>query len=95
VEGVDRVRQLRAQMLIHSYLYYWFDDPIWSDDKWQQNANELAKINKPIGWYDEAFEDWDGTTGHHLPTDEWVRTKANQIVKSNRQHTNRVSGMVY
>lgn len=83
----ERIKQLRGQMLIHSYLYYWLDDPIWSDDMWQKQANELAQINKPIDWYDEAFEGWDGTTGHHLPTDEWVKNKARHILEYyNKSH---------
>lgn len=76
-------------MLIHSYLYYWQDDPIWSDDKWQQNANELRDLQGEgvdIGWYDGEFKDWDGTTGHHLPVDEWVKTKAIYIRRVNNQY---------
>lgn len=76
----ERIKQLRAQMLIHSRLYYWLADPIISDHVWQQRANELAELQKQhgdiIGWYDEAFADWTGSTGFDLPSDEWVTNKA-------------------
>jgi len=87
--SVERIKQLRSQMLIHSYLYYWQDDPIWSDDKWQQNANELRDLQGEgvdIGWYDREFKGWDGSTGHHLPVDEWVKTKATYIRRVNTQY---------
>ena len=34
------IRRRRAQMLVHSFLYYHQDNPIWSDDEWQQKADE-------------------------------------------------------
>lgn len=90
VVGVDtsikeRIKQLRSQMLIHSYLYYWKDSPIISDDDWQRRANELRDLQKEyntgIGWYDKEFEDWAGDTGCHLPRDEWVVSKSLYIYR--------------
>ena len=66
---VDRLKRL---MLIHSYLYYVLNDPIISDAQWQAWADELTQINRPTGFYDEYFKDWDGTTGYHLPQDGWI-----------------------
>lgn len=66
-------------MLVHSYLYYVMDHNIVSDDKWQQWANELAELQKEkidIGFYDDAFRDWNGSTGMHLPFDDWVVKRA-------------------
>lgn len=77
---VSRIIHLRRILLVHSYLYYVLDDPIVPDDVWQAWADELAGINQDIGFYDEAFKDWDGTTGYHLPFDDkWVVSKALQI----------------
>ena len=83
-------------MLVHSYLYYVLDDPIISDDVWQQWANELLHlqnqykgldIKSDICYYDEVFKDWDGTTGHHLPFDDkWVIRKALQIRRINEKY---------
>ena len=72
-------------MIIHSYLYYHLDQPIVSDDKWQSWANELVDLHKEYGleyrFYDESFYEWDGSTGCHLPNNEWVINKANQLLK--------------
>jgi hypothetical protein len=60
------------------------DTSIVSDDDWQRWANELQYLQEiypePIGFYDEVFKDWDGTTGMHLPKDDWVRDKAQQLL---------------
>ena len=78
------IKQRRSQMLIHSYLYYQRDISIVSDDQWQEWANELQCLQEnnkdPIGFYDEVFKDWDGSTGMHLPTDVWIRRKAEQLL---------------
>ena len=87
---VELLRRLRAQMLVHSYLYYWLDSPVWSDDLWQKQANRLERLQKDylkvglsidIGFYDEAFQDWTGATGAHLPKDDFVVSKAIQIYR--------------
>ena len=81
----ERIKQRRAQMLIHSYIYYKLDDAIISDDLWQSYANELvtlqARYTLPIGFYDAVFKDWDASTGYHLPADSWVIEKATYIIK--------------
>lgn len=76
---VEKIRQRRMQMIIHSYLYYELDKPVISDDKWQQWADELTALQeqqKEIGFYDEVFADWNGSTGMHLPKEEWVVNRA-------------------
>jgi hypothetical protein len=79
-EIAARIRQRRVQMLLHSYLYYWLDAPIIDDATWQRWADELATLQMfhdgAIGFYDAAFADWDGSTGMHLPRDEWVHNNA-------------------
>lgn len=78
--SVARIMHLRRLLLIHSYLYYVLDDPVIPDHVWQTWADELVGINQDIGFYDEAFKDWDGSTGYHLPfEDKWVVNKALQI----------------
>ena len=70
-------------MLVHSYIYYWMNSNIIDDYTWQKWADELVELQKTkknIGWYDTAFKDWDSSTGCHLPTDEWVRSKATYIL---------------
>jgi NAD-dependent DNA ligase len=85
----QEIKLLRAQMLVHSFIYYEQDDSIISDDDWQKRANRLAKLQSKygtkIGFYDDQFAEWDGTTGHHLKFDDWVRGKALELL---RKHTN-------
>ena len=83
---VELIRQRRAQMLIHSCLYYEMNESIVTDHQWQAWANELAKLQQDhpdkcvIGFYDDEFQDWDGSSGYHLPLrDPWVYSKAQQI----------------
>lgn len=79
----EKVRQRRSQMLVHSYLYYHLNESIIDDctfDKW---AKELAQIQKEcynIGFYDKEFENWDGSTGFHLPADSFIIGKARQLL---------------
>ncbi len=80
-----RIKKLRDLMLIHSYIYYENNDSLVSDDTWQKWANELRDLQKVhgvwFGHYDDAFRDWDGTTGHHLKYNAWVVQKAQQLMR--------------
>lgn len=83
----EKIKQRRSQMLIHSFLYYHMDTSVVSDDKWQQWADELTKLQQQhpeecsIGFYDEEFADWDGSTGCHLPRDAWVVDKSREVLR--------------
>ena len=78
-------------MLIHSFMYYELDDPIISDEVWQARADELADLQLtnpgPIGWYDQEFAGWDGSTGCHLPRDSWVAQKV-AFIKATAERRN-------
>jgi hypothetical protein len=82
------IRRRRAQMLVHSYLYYHADDSIVSDIVWQEWADELTKLQTDnpklckIGFYDKEFKDWDGSTGMHLPATIIIQQKAEQVSKA-------------
>lgn len=82
---IEKVKQRRSQMLVHSYLYYWEDITIIDDHTWQRWADELTELHKTcnnINFYDEIFSDWDGSTGVHLPkNDGWVQQKAWKLVR--------------
>lgn len=86
------IKQRRIQMLIHSCLYYHFDAAIVSDMKFDQWAQELVVLQtqhpeiaaKVI--FAEAFKDWDGSTGYHLPLkDEWVMFRAADLLRCEEQ----------
>lgn len=84
------IKRHRLNLMIHSYLYYWQDISIWSDDKWQQVADELEELQRiypePINFYDKEFEDWTGATGMHLPRDNYVVSKAMYIARLQEAH---------
>lgn len=87
----ERIKQLRSNMLVHSFIYYKMGTSIISDDTWQDLAEELVYLQTKddypkIGWYDDEFKDWNGTTGFHLPQDPWVTHKAFQLLGWNNKH---------
>lgn len=72
-------------MLLHSCIYYVFDDSLVDDNVWQKWANELRDLQveygSEIGYYDKEFADWDGSSGVFLPLkEEWVLRKARQLL---------------
>lgn len=83
---VTFIRRRRLQMMVHSYVYYELNDNVVSDTVWQLWAGQLTRAQKlhpePIGFYDEAFADWDGSTGYHLPKDDYIKAKAEWFVKT-------------
>lgn len=79
------IAQRRAQMLVHSYLYYVLDSPIVSDDTWQRWADELVQLQRdhpgPVDDYDHDFADWTGDTGMHLPQGGAIHGHALHLLK--------------
>lgn len=82
---LELIRRRRAQMLVHSYIYYVMNDNLISDHRWQTWADELVQLQEkhtgPIGFYDEAFKEWNASTGFHLPKDGWVISKSLQLLR--------------
>lgn len=69
----EKIRQRRAQMLVHSCAYYELNTQMVDDHTWQRWANELGDLQNQypehcnIGYYDSSFHKWDGTSGYDLP----------------------------
>ena len=90
IKIAEKIQQRRLQMLIHSCIYYEFNQNFITDCKWDEWARELVKlqndnpeISEKVVWYD-AFKDWDASTGAFLPLkDEWVVNKAKKLLFSN------------
>lgn len=86
-ERQELIRRRRAQMLIHSCIYYELNDNIVDDATWQKWADELEKLQSEekdlfIDFFDNDFLDWTGATGNHLPhRDPWVLAKAKYIME--------------
>lgn len=77
------------QMIVHSYLYYVMDTHIVDDDTWQRWANELVLLQsrwqelamtKKINFYDDVFADWNGSTGMHLPKEDWIKKRCEKLL---------------
>lgn len=89
-EVVPRIRHLRVLLSIHSYIYYHLGTSVVSDDKWQAWAEELkvlqAEYPESIGYLDDAFQDWDGSTGMHLGKDPWIQEKAHYVLKLHQKY---------
>ncbi len=90
---VNKIKRRRAQMLIHSCIYYEMNDSIISDHQWQEWADELQQLQTlhpdcmVINFFDWEFRNWDGATGNHLPhRDPWVFAKANYILEISQNH---------
>jgi hypothetical protein len=81
----DEIICKRRLLLVHSAIYYRLNSSLVSDYLWQEWANYLAYLQDDYGWqvgfYDSAFEDWDGSTGYHLPADMSVLRVAEYLLK--------------
>jgi NAD-dependent DNA ligase len=89
-----KIRQRRAQMLVHSCLYYELNESIVSDHTWQEWADELEALqtNNPecvkLNFFDNEFRDWSGATGNHLPhRHPWVLKQSQYILKVHNART--------
>lgn len=83
----ELITRRRRQILVHSAIYYRFDDNIISDHKWQEWAKELCELQIKYPkiaeqcYLHEYFKDFDGSTGFNLPlTEPWVVRKAQQLL---------------
>ncbi len=88
----EKIKQRRAQMLVHSYIYYQLDDNIVSDHTWQQWADELTELQNAnpsecnIDYYDKEFKDWNGASGAFLPLDDpKVIAKAERLISFEKE----------
>lgn len=79
-EIAAKISQRRRQVLVHSIIYYRFDENIVPDHKWMQWAQELVALQQehpalaaqcPLA---KEFEGWTGESGFQLPMADpyWV-----------------------
>lgn len=84
----EKIQRRRYQLLVHSCIYYVYDDSVISDVVWSNWAKELQhlqsqypQIAKEVALH-EYFEDWDGSSGAFLPVDlSWVMEKAKTLLR--------------
>ena len=91
----EDIQRHRLQLLIWSKLYYDMDTTIVEDRVFDKVGKELVQLQaqypeiSKIVAYAEEFEDWDASTGFHLPLqDPWVCWKANRILNKDRRSGN-------
>ena len=83
----ELINQRRRQILVHSVIYYNYNDSIISDDKWIHYAKELGNLQKQYPEiaakcvYHEAFVNFDCSSGYGLPLDDpWANWKAERLL---------------
>ena len=78
-----RINQLRREILIHSIIYYRFNENLIDDHEWARMGIELCELQDLYPEiadgcvYADAFKDFDPSTGQNLPLDDpWAVNKA-------------------
>lgn len=95
----DEIRALilrrRLQVLVHSCIYYVFNENIISDSTWGAWARELAELQEKYPSiaarvdYAKEFQDFDGSTGFHLPTRNLeIMAKAQYLLEIRKEKAN-------
>jgi hypothetical protein len=80
----EQIRRTRLNLMIHAYLYYYQNTSIISDSLYDEMSTRLVDLQakkSKIGFYDEEFADWDGSTGYHLPTNNYIVGKAMWLLR--------------
>jgi len=82
------INRRRRQVLVHSVIYYEFNENLVSDAQWAAWGLELVKLQnehpdiakKCI--YASAFESFDASSGYNLPLrDPWAQNKARYLLR--------------
>lgn len=70
----QRINFLQRVIIIHSYLYYVLDIPMWQDRQYDEISKQLQTEQNKVTkehikhntQYGYVFYDWDASTGFHL-----------------------------
>lgn len=94
-----KILRRRLQILVHSCIYYEYDDNLISDSKWSLWSKELIELQKAYPRiservdYHREFEDFDGSTGFNLPTRNLeVMSKARYLLKLHKEDKHGYAG---
>lgn len=89
----ELITRRRRQILVHSIIYYKFNDNLIPDSTWSRWAVELDRLQKSYPTiaaecvYADAFKDFDPSTGYNLPLDDpWGTCIAMQLLRYRDQH---------
>lgn len=95
----DEIRTLilrrRLQVLVHSCLYYVFNENLISDSTWSAWARELVELQRKYPSiaarvdYAKEFQDFDASTGFQLPTRNFeIMAKAQYLLDIRKEKAN-------
>ena len=83
----ELIQRRRLQLLIHSCIYYEYNESLVTDEQWKNWAVELETLQKEykteseLAPWADAFREFDHPTGFNLPTtDPWVMGTARWIL---------------
>lgn len=86
------IQRRRMQLLVHSAIYYAYDESIITDEQWKNWALELEQLQKnypaeaKVAPYAEPFADFDHSTGYDLPyRDPGIMAKAVWLLRMRDQ----------
>ena len=87
---IYRIKKLRRMLCIHAYIYYTLGESLVEDSVWDGWALELVELQNNstcafTGYYDREFYDFDGSTGMHLPKDDFIKAVAEQLIKTHKE----------
>lgn len=86
----ELINRRRRQILVHSCIYYRYNTSIITDKQFDTWARELVALQQTYPTlaaecvHHDAFADFDGSTGFHLPT-ERVIGKAAYLIELDRR----------
>lgn len=85
------IQRRRLQLLVHSAIYYAYNESIVTDEQWKNWALELEQLQKDFPTeaaeapYAESFQNFDHSTGYDLPfANPEISAKARWILKQHR-----------
>lgn len=89
----ELINRRRRQVLVHSVIYYVFNDNLISDSKWSEWARELAQLQEAYPdiaeqcIYADAYRNFDGSSGFDLPLgDGWAYARAEELLRYYDRH---------
>ena len=90
----ELINRRRRQILVHSVIYYTYDDSIISDYTWSKWAQELAELQQQYPSiaancvFADDFKGFDPSTGFDLPLDDpWAVRKAQHLLNMRDRKT--------
>ena len=95
-QAVELIKRRRFQIALHSTIYYVYDSNIIEDSEYDRFSRELTelqavypKASKEAPLY-EAYQDWDGSTGYHIPQRLNFEHKALYMLRLHNEKTRRI-----